>query len=164
MTTRLCSRRIRPLLLFALGAFAAIPVEARLGETEAATIARYGPAVGTYEAGHPGYAYRTLTFNHAGFVIIVQFIGADCEMVCFQKSDRSEFTPDDLDLLLKTESDGQAWVRSKLVSIDLIWDRPDGAMARYDTQAHALAFCSAKYLEASGARRSAAEKQKLESL
>ncbi len=141
-----------------------LPAQARLGETEAQSIARYGPAVGTYDADTSGYPYRTLTFAHAGYTIVAQFMGSACEMICFQKADGSAFTPDELDLLLKAQAEGQAWSRSNLVSADVIFDRPDGAMARYDTAKHALLFCSAKYVHATDAQRKADEKKQLESL
>jgi hypothetical protein len=153
----------RAILILALVA-AALPARARLGETEAESIARYGPVVGAYDAGTPGYPYRTLTFAHAGYTIIVQFMGGACAMVCFQKPDGSALTPDELDLLLKAQAEGQAWSRSNLVSSDVIFDRPDGAMARYDTAQHALLFCSARYVEATDAHRKADEKKQLENL
>ncbi len=76
----------RAILLLAIITLAAFPLRARLGETEPETIARYGPATGAYDAGTVGYPYRTLTFSHAGYTIIAQFIGDTCAMVCFQNS------------------------------------------------------------------------------
>ena len=153
----------RAVLILALAA-AVLPLRARLGETEPQSLARYGPALHVYEPGTSGYAYRTLTFNHAGYTIIAQFIGGTCEMVCFQKADGSALTPDELDLLLKAQAEGQTWARSNLVSADVIFDRPDGAMARYDTARHALAFLSAKYIEIANAKQKADEKRQLDNL
>ncbi len=154
----------RAVLILVLAVTAAFPLQARLGETEPETIARYGPATGAYDAGTSGYPYRTLTFNHAGYTIIAQFIEDTCAMVCFQKPDGAALTPDELDLLLKAQAQGQPWSRSNLVSADVIFDLPDGAMARYDTTKHALVFCSARYIEATDAARKAAEKRQLENL
>jgi len=154
----------RTLLALALAAAAIFPAQARLGENESETTARYGPLVAAYNAGEQGYPYRTLAFQHAGYVIIAQFLGSSCDMVCFQKPGGEAMTEDDIDLLLKSESDEGKWSRSPLVSTDLIWDRPDGAMARYDTARHALAFCSQRYIQTDDARRKTDQKRQLDNL
>jgi hypothetical protein len=154
----------RIILALSLAIAAIFPAQARLGEDEADTTTRYGPLLVAYNAGELGYPYRTLTFNHAGFVIITQFIGSGCDMVCFRKPNGEALAEDDIDLLLKSEAAGQKWSRSQLVSIDLLWDRPDGAMARYDVAKHALAFCSQRYIQTEDARRKAAQKRQLENL
>jgi hypothetical protein len=154
----------RAVLALAFAAAAAFPAQARLGENEADTTARYGPLLAAYNAGEQGFPYRTLSFFHAGYVIVAQFIGSGCDMVCFKKPNGEALTEDEIDLLLKSEAGGKNWSRSQLVSIDLLWDRPDGAMARYDVAKHALAFCSPRYLKADDARRKADQKRQLENL
>ena len=151
-------------MILALVAWAILPAHARLGENESETTARYGPLLAAYNAGEQGYPYRTLAFQHAGYVIITQFLGSTCDMVCFQKPGGEAMTEDDIDLLLKSESDEGKWSRSQLVSTDLIWDRPDGAMARYDTAKHALVFCSQRYIQTDDARRKTDQKRQLDNL
>jgi hypothetical protein len=152
-----------PSALVAFVLIVVLPVRARVGESETQSIARYGPPTATVETGE-GHPYRTLTFSHAGYLITTQFLGGTCALICFQKPGGAEFGEDDLDLLLKSEADGQAWARSALVSIDLIWNRPDGAMARYDTAHHAFAVCSAAYLKAEQQRKGAEKARKLNDL
>lgn len=154
----------RLLLVLALAACNLLPARARLGESEAESIARYGPATGDYQAGSPDYFYRTLTFQHAGFSIVEEFIGSTCEMICFQKPDGSALDEDTLDLLLRAESGGGAWTRSDLVSTDLLWTRTDGAQARYDTARHAFAVCSAIYLQAESERKRQEQAHRLDNL
>jgi hypothetical protein len=157
-------RRAGTLLVLALALGSALPLHARLGETEAQSIARYGAATATVDADQGPNPYRTLKFFHAGYAITAQFLDGKCALICFQKPEDAEFSADDLDLLMKSEVDGKAWVRSALVSIDLIWNRPDGAMARYDTTNHAFAFCSAAYLRAEQTRKSAVKARQLNDL
>jgi hypothetical protein len=151
-------------LVLALAACTLLPARARLGESEAESIARYGPATGTYNAGTPDYFYRTLTFQHAGFSITEEFIGSTCELICFQKPDGSALDEGTLDLLLRSESAGRAWARSDLLSTDLLWTRPDGAQARYDTARHAFAVCSAVYLQAEAQRKRLDQAHQLDNL
>jgi hypothetical protein len=152
----------RTFIILTLALLVACPVRARLGETEEQSIARYGPLAGAYNPAEHGCDYRTLAFNHEGYSILAMFIGGRCEMVVFQKADKSALDSDELDLLLKAESDDQKWSRSSLVSIDLLWDRPDGAVARYDTAKFAFTVFSAKFRQADRARQKIVDKQKLE--
>jgi hypothetical protein len=151
---------MRKLLVPTLIATLALPVHARLGESEQETIARYGPLVAAYNPGQQNASYRTLAFNKNGYLILAIFIDSRCELVIFRKDDQGEFSRDDLDLILEANSNGQKWTPTPLASTDVFWDRPDGAMARYDTAGHALAICSDTYMRAESFRRKV-ERQKV---
>jgi hypothetical protein len=142
---------------------ASTTAHARLGETEEQTVARYGPVAATYNPGEHDAAYRTLAFNKNGYLILTAFMGPTCEMVCFRKEDKSALGWDDLDFILKAESQDRKWLRSNLVTIDVIWDRDDGAIARYDTAKFVLAVFSVKFEQAEQGRLKSDEQRKLES-
>jgi hypothetical protein len=140
--------------------FSASPAWARLGENEAQTTARYGPRVEMFNAGEQGCNYRTLAFTTDEFHIVALFIDGICEAVVFQKLDQSAPDPDELDLILKSNSNGFKWQPSNLISDDKLWDRDDGALARYDTVKHTLGIYSSTYLRAESFRKKMAEKKK----
>ncbi len=149
-------------LSFLLLLLLALPAQARLGENEQQTIARYGPLLAAYDPGQQN-AYRTLAFNKNGYLTLALFIDGTCQMIVFRKTDQGAFARDDLDLILTANGNGQKWSPAPLASDDIFWDRPDGAMARYDTANHALAVCSDTYLRAESFRRKVERQKVLES-
>jgi len=152
----------KSIVLLILSLLLFLPADARLGENEQQTIARYGPLLATYDPGEQN-AYRTLAFNKNGYLTLALFIDGTCQMVVFRKTDKGAFSRDDLDLILTANDNGQKWSPAPLASEDVFWDRPDGAMARYDTANHALALCSDTYLRAESFRRKVERQRVLDS-
>jgi hypothetical protein len=152
---------LRALLILAAVLFIGCPARARLGETEAQTIARYGTP-GTLEPGESQLAYRTLAFDKNGYRILAVFIGPTCELLAFRRPDQSPLGPDEVELMLTANNNGHTWSPSALVSRDQIWGRDDGARARYDSIKHVLVICSAAYLQAEPDRHQADRQKQLE--
>jgi hypothetical protein len=150
----------RAVLLLAFVAVV-LPARARLGETEAQTIARYGPP-GTLAPGEAQLGYRTLAFDKNGYRILAVFIGPTCELLAFRRPDQSPLDPDEVELMLTANNNGHTWTASSLISRDQIWDRDDGARARYDSIKHVLVVCSAAYLRAEPDRRQTDRQKQLE--
>lgn len=155
-------RRILLTVLF-IAFFTALPSHARLGETEDQCIARYGTPTQVANPGADGTIdnYRTLYFSKGDYSISAAFLNGHCGVFAIQKSDKSDLSSNEIQILLDANSDGHTWKKSDEISVDQNWIRDDGCKAEYTTLSHYLVLMSKEILTDSTVKQKADEAQKL---
>ncbi len=139
----------------------ALPARARLGETEDQCIARYGTPTEILDADKAQVPYRTLNFIKGNYNVGAAFIDGHCECLCIQRTDNSDLSDNEIQILLDANSDGHTWKKSTETSVYHQWLRDDGTLAHYDTDRHMLALMSKVFIANMAAKQKAAEAQKL---
>lgn len=140
----------------------ALPVFARLGETEAELIARYG---------EPKRPHQTdpqiieLSFASEGWIIKALIYEGKCQYICYLKSPYYEGFEEARDKLLEANAQGSAWSLKKLPSVLLLpakyrYEREDGlAYAEIPKQGYIRAeFYTVKWEEYGKAKEAAKRK------
>jgi len=124
---------IFPLLL-------ALPLRANLGETVSQCVVRYGHPNGYAEA-NSKLPFGTIVFRAGGYDLIV-FLANNVEVGArVTKTDKSDFSPDDLQNILRADSAPGAWTSATSNDPNALnWIRPDNATATYDKKVHMLIF------------------------
>ena len=119
---------------------------ARIGETEAQVVARYGPSIGDI----PTQAFgKVRGFMQVGHVVGVAFVNGVSEMEMFSKNDQSEMTPGEIEKFLKANGPGEWKVEETGKPNWKRWRRDDAALvALYDITRHFLYINSKKFFEA----------------
>ena len=138
---------------------ATLPAFARLGETEDQCVARYGPVVLRDTDSSP-LKLPLLAFAKNGFTFGALMLNAKVGLLTIQKTDKSSFSDNELDLFLAANSAGQKWIRSDDISVNQDWVRDDGAKAEYNPFAHTFGFASKEYLAAMAEATKADETKK----
>jgi hypothetical protein len=133
---------------------------ARIGETEQQVEARYGKSIGMLSRGDelPHKAYR-----FSGLDIVVGFIDGVSQSEFFYKHDKSDFSPNEIALLLEANAGGGKWVREpKTPSGIQGWKvLSGGRSAEYAGGNKALAIWTDLSLEISQESKAKAEAKKL---
>ena len=141
-----------PAIVFAF----VITASARIGETEAQILARYGPSIGDIPTQTFG---KVRGFMQVGHVVGVAFVNGVSEMEMFSKNNQSEITPAEIEKLLKSNGVGE-WKAEETGKPNWKrWRREDGALvALYDTNRHFLYINSKKFFDAQRAKFGSTEK------
>jgi hypothetical protein len=138
----------RYVIILFLSCFLALPAQANLGETLAQCVARYGKPVHYSEATEK-IPFGTLTFEAAGYALIV-FILNDKEVGArISKMDKSAFSDVELQNIKASDSGGSQWISSP--SDDpacLQWSRNDHATVLYDKEKHMVLFTTVEMSQA----------------
>jgi hypothetical protein len=93
-------------LFLAITLAAGLPAAARMGDTVAQTVYRYGqPAAFT---GQPGELTSTRTFNVSGLQLICGYVDGKVVMETYER-DNPDFLPPEVEALLRTESRKKNW-------------------------------------------------------
>ena len=122
---------MRRLILISTCALIAFPCHARLGETEAQSLARYGNPIPSTDKTVPGdLGDKSLVFLKNGFSVTLIFFKGFVGAESIFKIDRSDFSDNEKQALLDADSSDMHW--TKLESSDLtaeVWARDDKAVA-----------------------------------
>jgi hypothetical protein len=136
-----------PLLSLLLALIFAIPVWARLGETEDQLVSRYGKETGMRSAGQAPFTVTILLFQKSGFDIEVTLLNGVSVQEWIKKSSGDKITNDEAGTLLRINNQGhfwsplpssvqwEQWSRQGAISPlagfhpNQIWERDDDAMA-----------------------------------
>ena len=142
---------------FALGLLALLPLHARLGDSPAQTIARYGQSVAT--TGQPGELTSTKTFEVSGLEVTCGYVNGKVEMETYTRGTR-DFFPSEVEALLRTNGSKVAkWTTPTDGYVNGDYKRADGVTAKLN--GGTLALQSAKWADAL-AKDQAAEKAAVE--
>lgn len=125
---------------------------ARIGETEAQVMARYGPSIG---------AIPTETFGPVrGFalqeyLVGVKFLNGTSAMEMVSRNDQAEIRPQEIDALLKKHGAEVEWKVDKFEKPDWKrWRTQDGSLvAVYDSKRHFLYVNSKEFYNEHGKAR-----------
>jgi len=104
-----------------------------LGDTLEQSIARYGKPISrgkgdSTNAGLPWYA-----FKYGSCEVEEMFDGGIVIIEVYSKKDDGAISEEEQQQILKTESVGKAWSKSKSDPVSTIWMREDGADAVYSS-------------------------------
>lgn len=103
---------------------------ARLGENEAECAARYGKP--NLDGTADKFGSKLNTYRSAGMLIYVSFINGRAECITFEKEPAADWPEEEIDLLLRANSQGKEWRRiDAWGDWPLRWSRSDQARARY---------------------------------
>ena len=122
---------------------------ARVGETEAQVVARYGQSIGDIptETFGPvrGFALRE-------YVVGVKFLNGSSAMEMISRNDQAEITPHEIDALLKKHGADVEWKVDKFEKPDWKrWRTQDGSLvAVYDSKQHFLYVNSKEFYNEQG--------------
>jgi len=122
---------------------------ARVGETEAEGVARYGQSIGDIptETFGPvrGFALRE-------YVVGVKFLNGSSSMEMISRNDQAEITPHEIDALLKKHGADVEWKVDKFEKPDWKrWRTQDGSLvAVYDSKRHFLYVNSKEFYNEQG--------------
>ena len=132
---------------------------ARIGETEAQIMARYGQSIGDI----PTESFGPVRgFALPGFVVGVKLENGISVMEMISKNDQSEITPPELERFLKEHGTDLPWKVDRFDKPNWKrWRSQDGSMvAVYDTKRHFLYVNSRKFYEEQGKRIEKAGQEK----
>jgi hypothetical protein len=124
---------------------------ARIGETEAQVVARYGQSIGDIptETFGPvrGFALRE-------YLVGVKFLNGTSAMEMISRNDQAEITSQQIDTLLKTHGADVEWKVDKFEKPDWKrWRTQDGSLvAVYDSKRHFLYVNSKEFYNEQGKR------------
>ncbi len=124
---------------------------ARIGETEAQVMARYGQSIGDIptETFGPvrGFALRE-------YLVGVKFLNGTSAMEMVSRNDQAEITPQEIDALLKKHGADVEWKVDKFEKPDWKrWRTQDGSLvAVYDSKRHFLYVNSKEFYNEQGKR------------
>ena len=124
---------------------------ARIGETEAQVMARYGQSIGDIptETFGPvrGFALRE-------YLVGVKFLNGTSAMEMVSRNDQAEIKPQEIDALLKKHGAEVAWKVDKFEKPDWKrWRTQDGSLvAVYDSKRHFLYVNSKEFYNEHGKR------------
>jgi len=124
---------------------------ARIGETEAQVMARYGQSIGDIptETFGPvrGFALRE-------YLVGVKFLNGSSAMEMISRNDQAEITPHEIDALLKKHGADVEWKVDKFEKPDWKrWRTQDGSLvAVYDSKRHFLYVNSKEFYNEQGKR------------
>jgi hypothetical protein len=124
---------------------------ARIGETEAQIMARYGQSIGDIptETFGPvrGFALRE-------YLVGVKFLNGTSAMEMISRNDQAEITPQEIDALLKKHGADMEWKVDKFEKPDWKrWRTQDGSLvAVYDSKRHFLYVNSKEFYNEQGKR------------
>ena len=124
---------------------------ARIGETEAQVMARYGQSIGDIptETFGPvrGFALRE-------YLVGVKFLNGTSAMEMVSRNDQAEITPQEMDALLKKHGADVEWKVDKFEKPDWKrWRTQDGSLvAVYDSKRHFLYVNSKEFYNEHGKR------------
>jgi len=124
---------------------------ARIGETEAQVMARYGQSIGDIptETFGPvrGFALRE-------YLVGVKFLNGTSAMEMISRNDQAEITPQEIDALLKKHGADVEWKVDKFEKPDWKrWRTQDGSLvAVYDSKRHFLYVNSKEFYNEHGKR------------
>ena len=122
---------------------------ARIGETEAQVMARYGQSIGDIptETFGPvrGFALRE-------YLVGVRFLNGSSAMEMISRNDQAEITPHEIDALLKKHGADVEWKVDKFEKPDWKrWRTQDGSLvAVYDSKRHFLYVNSKEFYNEQG--------------
>jgi hypothetical protein len=118
------------------------PASARMGDTLAQTVARYGqPGAAT---GQPGQLTSTRTFAVDGLQVTCGYVAGQVEMETISRTDR-DFLPAEVEAFIRTNSQGRSWTPAGPYT-DGTFQRADGISAT--VAGNKIAFQSPKWLDA----------------
>ncbi len=119
---------MRPLLTALALSLVALPASARMGDSLAQTLFRYGQPVAV--ASQPGLLTSTRTFNASGLQIICGYLNGKVAMETIINPNR-DFLPAELEALLRTEGQKKNWTlpNGGLAYTDGLYTRVDGTTA-----------------------------------
>lgn len=148
-----------PAAIALLGVFNA---QARVGETEAEIVARYGSFVPPImsSSGVPMKMYPT----KAGLLVGVMYLDGRSAAELYQNADHAELTDTAIELLLEANRAGQTWKKVDVGQIGYLnWIRDDGTLASYKkfTERPALMVMSTHFRDTARKNRDAEEAAKL---
>jgi hypothetical protein len=93
-------------LFFAISLACGPCVQARMGDSVAETVFRYGQPVAS--TGQPGALTSTRTFQVSGLTLVCGYIDGVVEMETYTRSDRA-FLPTEIEAVLRTEGHHEKW-------------------------------------------------------
>ena len=114
---------MKRLFLLLVVLLAVNPLQARLGETEAEVVARYGKAISVAK-GHDARESRQL-FTHDGYKITVKFLDGKSGYEEYTREDlrNIEFSADEIKTLLTVNCMGLQWNRVPATERDPMWEK-----------------------------------------
>lgn len=140
-------------------------VHARIGETPAECVARYGEPLSVNKE------QMILAFRKAGMLIGMSFHDGKCSSILYTKekddelSLEGEFSDVEIKALQSANGGVQEWEVLKLISIDKFWQTEDGLLcSSYSTLDRKLIIMTKDELDRQNAAKAAKERAKLEGL
>jgi len=152
---------LRPILIAVFLSLFLIPAQARLGETESQCIRRYGPVLSRISISNPGMTLPELGFVKNGYAFFITFFNGKVGLMTVQKTDQSELSDNEIDLLLTADSAGQKWLKQPIISPKIYWQRDDGSLAQYNPINHMLTLTSSEYINAKEAAKKSEEAKRM---
>ena len=134
---------------------------ARIGETEQQIEVRYGKSIGTLSSGNEllRKAYRSTDLN-----IVVMYIDGVSQSEIFTKQDGSEFSKNEIAILLEANAAGSKWIEdptARLVGMQGWKLEAGGRKAGYSESARGLLIQTEVADKVSAERKAEAENEKL---
>jgi len=151
---------MRPVLLALLCPLLILPANARLGETEAQCVVRYGPVLDRATSQEAGIALPLLSFTKNGYMFDATMLKGKVAHLVIQKADSAEFSDNEVAIFLTSNSAGQKWTEQVDTPTKPRWLRDDGSEAEYDRLHHWITLSSKDYLVAKEAAKRNEESQK----
>ena len=137
------------------------PAFARIGETEQQIEARYGKSIGTLSSGNQPLKKA---YQSSGMNIIVMYIDGVSQSEVFTKKDESEFSKNEIAILLDANAAGSKWIedpKARLVGMHGWNLEAGGRTAGYSESARGLLIQTEVADKVSAQREGEAEKEKL---
>ena len=95
------------ILIIIMLALTAVPCSARLGETLDQCVARYGPALSSFDTWSKGaFGDKSVTFSKNGYLVVVTFSQNKAVCEFFSKLDKTDLSETEQGALLDLESKG----------------------------------------------------------
>jgi hypothetical protein len=141
--------KVNPRIALLLFSALMLPLRANLGDTVAQCVKRYGKPVGFSEAS-PTNPFGTLVFTAAGYQLVVFLVGESEVGARISKTDKKDFTEEELKNIMFAEADPQSpWTpKTSDDPTCLEWARGDKAKVLYDKTRHILILTSPSMTEA----------------
>lgn len=149
-------------LLLLFSAFTATTVDARLGETPAECVARYGEPVKIDKEN------SQLIFQKGAMLVIAAFHNDKCDMLGFRKAATNsigvpeELTDNEIEVLRDANSGGKPWIEREGPPLAKVWATEDGLLhAQFHPLDRFLVICTRERINRDNAAKQEAERKKL---
>lgn len=149
--------------------FLSSSVFARIGETPAECVARYGEPVTGKKTTDWLAAATEISFLKAGILVTAYFHEGRCEQIAFSNhedggdGDPKALTENEIDVLLRSNGGGKLWNERPTLVMDRVWDREDGyALAQYSMTQNLLVIRTSEAHDRAEKEKKAEEQKKLD--
>lgn len=150
-------------LLALVALFFTVPTFARIGETPAECIARYGEPLQVDQE------KSQLIFRKGEIMLIAHFHEGKCDRLSMRKAEQdilgnpAEMSDTELQVLMEANGGGKVWRKKDVLALANVWETEDGAVsAQYETLERFFTIYTKEALARQIAEKKAADEKKLD--